>query len=86
MGIWRQVNGQVDEIPDLVSPCCRKGKVIRESGKGVGVALLVPDAGACSVRCICVYASLKAGMVSMPSTLRAVLPASTLARYLLGQE
>lgn len=55
----------------------------------LGAALPVPDAGACSVRCIGVYASLKAGMVSMPSTVRVVLAlaASTLAgRYLLGRE
>jgi len=36
MEIRRRVNEHVDEIPDLVSPCCQKWKVIWESGKGKG--------------------------------------------------
>ena len=36
MGIRRRVEGHVEEFPDLVGPCCRKGKVIRESGEREG--------------------------------------------------
>ena len=36
MGVWRRVDGHLDEFLDLVSPCCREGEVCRESGEGEG--------------------------------------------------
>jgi len=36
MGVWRGVNGHLDQFLDLVSPCCGEGKVCWESGEGEG--------------------------------------------------